>query len=282
MIAKPKWLRRRILSSAKIERTRETLRRYSLNTICESARCPNLCECFNRGVATFIIMGSTCTRRCRFCAVKNGIPDEVDPNEPSRIFEAVRQLKLKYIVITSVTRDDLLDGGASYYANVIKYMRKRINDINIEVLVPDFNGSYKSLKMIYETKIDVFAHNIETVRRLHKSVKPDSDYDTSLEILKKAKCLSKDIPTKSGLLLGLGETVNEVFQTMRELRDADCDIITIGQYLKPAPGKLEEREFVSPKTFEKYKEIAYNLKFKNVSSGPFVRSSYHSSQLKII
>lgn len=282
MIAKPKWLRRRILSSDKIERTRETLRRYSLNTICESARCPNLCECFNRGVATFIIMGSTCTRRCRFCAVKNGIPDEVDPNEPSRIFEAVRQLKLKYIVITSVTRDDLLDGGASYYANVIKYMRKRINDINIEVLVPDFNGSYKSLKMIYETKIDVFAHNIETVRRLHKSVKPDSDYSTSLEILKKAKCLSKDIPTKSGLLLGLGETVNEVFQTMRELRDADCDIITIGQYLKPAPGKLEEREFVSPKTFEKYKEIAYNLKFKNVSSGPFVRSSYHSSQLKII
>ncbi|MFH1778779.1 MAG: lipoyl synthase [Candidatus Omnitrophota bacterium] len=281
-MAKPEWLRRRILSSDKIERTRETLRRYSLNTVCESARCPNLCECFNRGVVTFIIMGSTCTRKCRFCAVKNGVPDAIDSNEPLRIYEAVKQLKLKYIVITSVTRDDLLDGGASHYTNVIKYLHKRLDDIKIEVLVPDFNGSYKSLKMIYETKIDVFAHNIETVRRLHKSVKPDSNYDTSLEILKKAKCLSKDIPTKSGLLLGLGETVNEVFQTMAELRDANCDIITLGQYLKPAPGKLEEREFVSPKTFEKYKEIAYNLKFKNVSSGPFVRSSYHLSQLKII
>ncbi|KPK41242.1 MAG: lipoyl synthase [Omnitrophica WOR_2 bacterium SM23_29] len=280
-MAKPAWLRRSILSSDKIKRTREILNRYSLNTICESARCPNLCECFNRGVVTFIIMGSTCTRKCRFCAVKNGVPDAIDSNEPLRIYEAVKQLKLKYIVITSVTRDDLLDGGASHYANAIKYLHKRLDDIKIEVLTPDFNGSYSSLKTIYEAKIDVFAHNIDTVRRLHKSVKPDSDYKTSLETLKMAKRLSKDIPTKSGLLLGLGEIEGEVFQTMAELRDANCDIITLGQYLKSAPDKLEEREFVSPKIFEKYKEMAYNLKFKNVSSGPFVRSSYHLVHLKI-
>ncbi len=274
-IAKPQWLRRGILSSDRIEHTRRVLRDFSLDTVCESARCPNLCECFNKGVATFIIMGSTCTRRCGFCAVKNGLPDAIDSSEPVKIYEAVKELGLKYIVLTSVTRDDILDGGASHYSSVIKYLRKRLNDIKIEVLVPDFNGSYKSLEIIYNAKIDVLAHNIETVRRLHKLVKPDSNYEISLEILKKAKRISHDVPTKSGLLLGLGETKEEVFRTMAELRNVNCDIITIGQYLKPAPNKLEEREFVLPKTFEKYKEIAYNLKFKKVHSGPFVRSSYH-------
>lgn len=275
MIAKPQWLRRRILSSDRIKRTRDVLRHFSLNTVCESARCPNLCECFNKGRATFIIMGSTCTRSCEFCAVRNGSPDALDPDEPMKIYEAVKQLQLKYIVITSVTRDDLLDGGANHYAGVIKYLRAKLEGIKIEVLVPDFNGSYESLKTIYEARIDVFAHNIETVRRLHKAVKPDSDYETSLEILRKAKSVSKDVPTKSGLLLGLGETEKEVLKTMLELKGINCDIITFGQYLKPAPDKLEEYEFVSPKIFEKYKEIAYNLNFKNVSSGPFVRSSYH-------
>ncbi len=275
MIAKPQWLRRRILSSDRIERTRDVLRHFSLNTVCESARCPNLCECFNKGRATFIIMGSVCTRSCGFCAVRNGSPDALDPDEPLKIYEAVKQLQLKYIVITSVTRDDLADGGAGHYASVIKYLRARLEDIKIEVLVPDFKGSYESLKTIYEAGIDVLAHNIETVRRLHKSVKPISDYETSLGILRKAKSISKDVPTKSGLLLGLGETEEEVLQTMRELKGVNCDIMTLGQYLKPAPDKLEEYEFVSPKMFEKYKKIAYNLNFKNVSSGPFIRSSYH-------
>ncbi|KPK40896.1 MAG: lipoyl synthase [Omnitrophica WOR_2 bacterium SM23_29] len=274
-MAKPKWLRRGILASDKIAQTREILRRFSLNTVCESALCPNLCECFDRGRATFIIMGSNCTRGCKFCAVKNGNPQELDSNEPSRIYEAVRQLRLKYIVITSVTRDDLSDGGAGHYADVIKYLRKRLDDIKVEVLVSDFKGSNKSLEIIYNAKIDVFAHNVDTVRRLHKSIKPGSDYGISLNVLKRAKCISEAVPTKSGLILGLGETGEEVVQTMMDLRDANCDIITLGQYLRPAPDRLKESEFISPKLFEKYKEIAYNLKFKNVSSGPFVRSSYH-------
>lgn len=274
MIAKPQWLRRKILSSDKIERTREILKCFSLNTICESARCPNLCECFDRGKATFIIMGSTCTRSCKFCAVESGIPDKLDVDEPPRIYEAVKELCLKSIVITSVTRDDLSDGGASHYASVIKYLRARLHEIEIEVLVPDFKGSYKSLEVIYKAEVDIFSHNIETVRRLHKSVKPGSDYETSLGVLRKAKRISEDVPTKSGLLLGLGETEKEVFQTMLELKGVNCDMITLGQYLKPALGKLEECEFIPPKLFEKYEEMAYNLRFKNVTSGPFVRSSY--------
>lgn len=275
MIAKPAWLRRSILSSEKIENTRRLLRRFSLNTVCESARCPNLCECFDKGVATFIIMGSVCARGCGFCAVKKGKPEPLDPSEPSRIYEAVRPLRLRYIVITSVTRDDLADGGASHYAAVIRYLRGRLDDIKIEVLVPDFGAREEPLKAIYNAKIDVFAHNIDTVRRLYKSVKPNSDYETSLKVLKTAKALSGSVPTKSGLMLGLGETTEDVIAAMKELRDVSCDIITLGQYLRPARDMLKEREFISPKTFEKYEEIAYNLGFTSVNSGPFVRSSYH-------
>ena len=274
-IAKPAWLRRSILSSEKIEDTRRLLRHFSLNTVCESARCPNLCECFDKGVATFIIMGSVCARGCGFCAVKKGKPEPLDSSEPSRIYEAVRPLRLRYIVITSVTRDDLADGGASHYADVIRYLRGRLDDIKIEVLVPDFGAREEPLKAIYNAKIDVFAHNIDTVRRLYKSVKPNSDYETSLRTLKMAETLSESIPTKSGLMLGLGETEKETLTAMEELREAGCDIITLGQYLRPATDKLKEHEFVSPKTFEKYEEIAYNLGFTSVSSGPFVRSSYH-------
>lgn len=275
MIAKPAWLRRSILSSEKIENTRRLLRRFSLNTVCESAKCPNLCECFDKGAATFIIMGSVCTRGCRFCAVDKGTPGALDPDEPSRIYEAVQRLRLRYAVITSVTRDDLADGGAGHYADVVRYLRDRSDDIKIEVLVPDFRGREELLRMIYKAKIDVFAHNIDTVKRLYKSIKPNSDYGISLKVLKMAKAVSESIPTKSGLMLGLGETEEDVLTTMKELRDAGCDIITLGQYLRPAIDRLEEREFISPKTFEKYKEIAYNLGFTSVSSGPFVRSSYH-------
>jgi lipoic acid synthetase len=263
------------LSSEKIEETRRLLRHFSLNTVCESAKCPNLCECFEKGAATFIIMGSVCTRGCRFCAVKRGKPGPPDPGEPSRIYEAARALRLRYLVITSVTRDDLADGGAGHYADVVRYLRGRLDDIKIEVLVPDFGARESSLKAVYEAKIDVFAHNIDTVRRLYRSVKPNSDYGTSLKVLKTAKALSGSIPTKSGLMLGLGETEEEILTAMEELREAGCDIITLGQYLRPAADRLEEREFVSPKTFEKYEEIAYNLGFTSVSSGPFVRSSYH-------
>lgn len=275
MIAKPAWLRRSILSSEKIENTRRILRRFSLNTVCESAKCPNLCECFDKGAATFIIMGSVCTRGCGFCAIEKGTPEAVDPDEPSRIYEAVQRLRLRYAVITSVTRDDLADGGAGHYADVVRYLRDRSDDIKIEVLVPDFGGREGPIRTVCKAKIDIFAHNIDTVRRLYGSVKPNSDYGTSLKVLKTAKAVSEGIPTKSGLMLGLGETEEDVVEAMKELRDAACDIITLGQYLRPATNKLEEREFIPPKTFEKYKEIAYNLSFKSVSSGPFVRSSYH-------
>jgi len=273
--AKPAWLRRSILSSEKIEDTRRLLRHFSLNTVCESAKCPNLCECFDKGLATFIIMGSVCTRGCGFCAVKRGRPEAPDPDEPSRIYEAVRALSLRYVVITSATRDDLTDGGAGHYADVVNYLRGNLNDLKIEVLVPDFGGREAALKAVYEAKIDVFAHNIDTVRRLYKPVKPNSDYETSLKVLMTAKSLSGSVPTKSGLMLGLGETEEEVIGAMKELRDVSCDIITLGQYLRPERDRLKEREFISPKTFEKYEEIGYNLGFMSVSSGPFVRSSYH-------
>lgn len=273
--AKPAWLRRSILSSEKIEDTRRLLRRFSLNTVCESAKCPNLCECFDKGIATFIIMGSVCTRGCGFCAVKRGRPEAPDPDEPSRIYEAVRALGLRYVVITSATRDDLADGGAGHYAEVVNYLRGNPNDLKIEALVPDFGGREAALKAVYEAKIDVFAHNIDTVRRLYRSVKPNSDYETSLKVLMTAKSLSGSVPTKSGLMLGLGETEEDVVAAMKELRDVSCDIITLGQYLRPERDRLKEREFISPKTFEKYEEIAYNLGFMSVSSGPFIRSSYH-------
>lgn len=278
MIAKPRWLRRAIISSAKIDGTRKILRDLAINTVCESAKCPNLCECFDKGTATFIILGETCTRGCRFCAVREGLPKAPDTGEPERVYEAARRLNLNYAVITSVTRDDLPDGGAANYAATVKYLRERLNSIKIEVLVPDFKGKAEHIGKVCSSGIDVFAHNIDTVRRLHKAVKPRCDYYLSLCVLGKAKDLSSgELPTKSGLMLGLGETEEEVVSAMKDLRSVKCDVLTLGQYLKPAGNRLEESEFISPKIFEKYREIAYNLDFTRVSSGPFVRSSYNST-----
>lgn len=283
MISKPSWLRRSIVSSAKIDSTRRRLRNLKVNTVCESARCPNLCECFDRGVATFIILGDICTRGCRFCAVEKGAPSAPDPEEPARIYDAVKGLDMEYVVITSVTRDDLPDGGADHYASTVKYLREKVSDIKIEVLVPDFKGKAEYIDKVCGTGIDVFAHNLDTVRRLHKTVKPKCDYYLSLAVLGKAKDISRgEIPTKSGLMLGLGETEGDAVSAMKDLRNVGCDIITLGQYLKPAPGRVEEQEFISPKMFEKYEEIAYNLGFTRVRSGPFVRSSYHAACLEKI
>jgi len=283
MIAKPSWLRRSIISSAKIDGTRKVLRDFSINTVCESANCPNLCECFDKGVATFIILGDICTRGCNFCAVTRGVPSEPDPREPERIYNAVKELDLRYAVITSVTRDDLPDGGAAHYASVVKYLRKEIKDIKIEVLVPDLNGKAENIDKVCESGIDVFAHNLDTIKRLHGSIKPNCDYYLSLCVLGKARDISSGIiPTKSGLMLGLGETEAEIVSAMKDLREVKCDILTLGQYLKPASGRVDEVEFISPKMFEKFKEIAYNLGFARVSSGPFVRSSYHTACLEKI
>ncbi len=278
MIAKPRWLRKDIISSPKIEETRRFLRDSSVNTVCETANCPNLCDCFGRGVVTFIILGDACTRGCKFCAVDEGIPQAPDPEEPSKVYEAAKKLNLNYIVITSVTRDDLPDGGAAHYAATVVYLRERLDGIKIEVLVPDFKGRAGHIDMVCGSGVDVFAHNLDTVSRLHKAVKPKSDYLLSLAVLGKARDISRgSVLIKSGLMLGLGETGDEVIAAMKDLRWVGCDIITLGQYLKPAPGRAEVREFISPKMFEKYEEIAYNLGFTRVSSGPFVRSSYHST-----
>lgn len=282
MIAKPRWLRRAVLVSERIEKTRRTLKRFSVNTVCESANCPNLCECFDKGVATFIILGEICTRGCRFCAVRSGIPLPPAPDEAVRVYEAVAGLGLKYVVITSVTRDDLPDGGAEQYAATVSYLRERITGVEIEVLVPDFRGSRASVETVLNANVDVFAHNLDTIRRLHKTVKPKSDYDISLGVFRTAKEIMPHLPAKSGLMLGLGETEDEVIHTMKELRAAGCDIMTLGQYLKPAGARVEESGFIPPKIFAKYEEIAYNLGFTRVSSGPFVRSSYHAACLNKI
>jgi len=283
MIAKPPWLRKNIISSSRIDATRKALRDSSINTVCESAKCPNLCECFDRGVATFMMLGQVCTRGCRFCAVGTGTPSAPDPEEPAKIYDAVKRLNLKYVVITSVTRDDLPDGGAGHYASAVKYLRERSSDIKIEVLVPDFKGRAGDISKVCEAGINVFSHNLDTVRRIYKSIKPNCDYYLSLSVLGKAKDISSGgIPTKSGIMLGLGETEDDVVSTMSDLRKVRCDIITLGQYLRPAQDKIEEREFMPLKIFEKYEEIAYNLGFTRVSAGPFVRSSYHAACLERI
>ncbi|MFA5335767.1 MAG: lipoyl synthase [Candidatus Omnitrophota bacterium] len=282
MIAKPRWLRRPIVASDKITATRKALKDASANTVCESANCPNLCECFDRGVATFIILGDVCTRGCRFCAIRCGKPLPPDASEPQKICDAVAALALKYAVITSVTRDDIPDGGAAHFAEVVSYLKGRIKDIRIEVLVPDFAGLASSIRTVHGPGLDVFAHNLDTVRRLYGTVKPRSNYDVSLSVLRKSRDASRDTPTKSGLMLGLGETEDEILSAMKDLRAADCEILTLGQYLKPAGGKAEETEFVPPKMFAKYEEMAYNLGFARVSAGPFVRSSYYAACLNNI
>ncbi len=282
MIAKPFWLRRPVIASEMISRTRKLLRETSAKTICETANCPNLCECFNKGVATFIILGDVCTRGCRFCAVRHGRPLPPDAGEADKIRRAVECLGLKYAVITSVTRDDLEDGGAAHFASVVARLKDMAVNIGVEVLVPDFKASPDSIRTVHEAGVNVFAHNIDTVRRIHRSVKPRADYDVSLSVLRISKAVSPGTPTKSGIMLGLGETGEDVLESMKDLRRVDCDILTLGQYLKPAGGKIAESEFVSPNLFAKYEEIAYNLGFTRVSAGPFVRSSYYAACLNNI
>ncbi|HOX09966.1 MAG TPA: lipoyl synthase, partial [Candidatus Omnitrophota bacterium] len=284
MIAKPLWLRRPMAASGRITATRRALKESGVGTVCESANCPNLCECFDKGVATFIILGDICTRGCRFCAVGcieprpgNLLPP--DPSEPENIYNAVTRLGLKYAVITSVTRDDIPDGGAAHFSDVVSYVKARAPGVGIEVLVPDFRGLEASIRTAHGPGVDVFAHNIDTVRRLYGKVKPKADYDVSLSVLRISSRLFPLTPVKSGLMLGLGETEREVSSAMEDLRGAGCSVLTLGQYLKPSGSRIEEAEFVPPKMFAKYREMAYNCGFARVSSGPFVRSSYHAACL---
>ncbi len=275
----PSWLKKRITLTADNSYTWQTLNSLKLNTVCSSARCPNLPECFSKKQATFLILGNNCTRNCRFCAVKNGLAQEVDQSEPQRLAQAAKELGLNYIVITSVTRDDLPDGGASQFSKTIKEVRRINPKIKIEVLTPDFQGLPEAVKLVVDSKPDVFNHNLETVPRLYNFIRPQAQYQRSLNVLSLAKEKNKGLITKSGLMLGLGEKEDEVFKVFEDLVKIKCEILTLGQYLKPYDLKAEIKEFIHPDQFKRYEKKAKESGLKYVFSGPWVRSSYQAQQV---
>lgn len=274
----PPHVKKRITINENFFETKRLLSLYSANTVCESAKCPNITECFSKRRAAFLILGSSCARRCGFCSVDKKTPEGIDSEEPRRIAGLIMTLGLKYAIITSVTRDDLPYGGAGQFVKVIQSIRRASEDVKIEVLVPDFNGNREAIEDVVVAGPDVFGHNIETVKRLYPRVRPLSDYKVSLEILRMAKGLRGSFVTKSGIMVGLGERYEEVISTMEDLKVAGCDILTIGQYLRPTRLNLPVEEFVEPEEFERYRKIGYSLGFKSVSSGPFVRSSYFAEE----
>ena len=278
-VPKPRWLKRRLPTGPTYEKVAALLRKSRLHTVCQEAKCPNLWECFSRQTSTFLIMGPCCTRNCRFCAVAHGPSGPPDPGEPARVAEAAESMQLTYVVITSVTRDDLPDGGASHFARTIKEIRKTIPDALVEVLIPDFQGNRDALQTVVEAHPDVLNHNLETVPRLYPSIRPEAVYRRSLELLKQAKEYDATIPTKSGLMLGLGEFPEEVDKTLLDLLDAGCGILTLGQYLQPTREHLQVERFIRPEEFDNWKETALKMGFFEVASGPFVRSSYHAKEI---
>lgn len=278
-LKKPSWLKKRLPPFQDLHKVKTILERGSLHTVCEEARCPNLGECFAQGTATFLILGEVCTRNCAFCAVRHGSPATPAEDEPKRIAGAVVEMGLHYVVVTSVTRDDLPDGGASLFAGTIRAIREQDQRIRVEVLIPDFMGDLAALETVLHASPDVLNHNIETIRRLYSEVRPQANYERSLNLLKKSKELYRDIHTKSGFMLGLGETQQEVVGLMEDLRGAECDLLTIGQYLQPRSDRLPVARFVPPEEFDAYKKIGERMRFKTVASGPFVRSSFQASEM---
>lgn len=279
MPRKPDWIRVRVPASPEITRIKNKLRDHKLHSVCEEASCPNLGECFSNGTATFMIMGDICTRRCPFCDVAHGRPNPLDENEPTHLAEAIADMGLKYVVITSVDRDDLRDGGAEHFVRCIDETRKRSPKIEIETLVPDFRGRMDvALDILEVSPPDVFNHNLETVPRLYKQSRPGSDYQWSLDLLKQFKARRPDVLTKSGLMLGLGETFDEIVEVMKDLRAHNVDMITLGQYLQPSKDHLPVDRFVEPSEFEELARIAEEMGFERVASGPLVRSSYHADK----
>jgi lipoic acid synthetase len=278
-LRKPDWIRIRIPASPAVADLKKVLRENKLVTVCEEANCPNLSECFSQGTATFMIMGDKCTRRCSFCDVAHGRPDPLDADEPMNLANTIHQMKLRYVVITSVDRDDLKDGGASHFSACLKAIREKNPTIKLEVLVPDYRGRMDVALDATSVELpDVFNHNIETVPRLYKQARPGSDYAHSLLLLKEFKRRFNHIPTKSGIMLGLGETDEETEQTMRDLRDHDVEMISLGQYLQPSKFHLPVARFVTPERFQQFGEYAKALGFTHVASGPLVRSSYHADK----
>lgn len=274
----PDYLKRPIIDTDKTRTVRRILKTKCLNTVCENARCPNKNECYTKNTATFLIMGNNCTRNCRYCNINCSRPEPLDLNEPFHVAEAVKDLGLKYAVITSVTRDDLSDGGAEHFANCIYEIRKISPDVKIEILTPDFKGNKDSLNTIIKAHPNVFNHNIETVRNVFKTARPQGDYDCSLEVLKYIKDNS-DIITKSGLMIGLGETFEDIEQTLIDLKNAGCDILTIGQYIQPSKAHLEVSKYYTPEEYENLKQLAKKVGIKHYQIGPLVRSSYRASEL---
>ncbi len=276
---KPKWLRRSLPTGPEYEKIRQLLKNHQLTTVCREAKCPNQFECYGKGTATFMILGERCTRNCRFCAVGHQPESLPDPDEPERVAEAVVILGLRYAVVTSVTRDDLTDGGASFFAETIHSIRRRSPKTLVEVLIPDLQGNWQALQTILEAKPDVLNHNIETVATLYPKVRPQAEYGRSLELLRQAKVINPRIPTKSGIMLGFGETHSELLQTWRDLLAAGCDILTMGQYLQPSSDHLPVTRFLPPEEFADLETEAFALGFAGVASAPFVRSSYQAEKL---
>ena len=274
----PEWMKVRMPGGPNYIQLKNLLKDSQLHTVCEEARCPNIGECWEARSATFMILGDICTRRCHYCAVTTGKPIGIDVNEPERLAQSVARLGLNYCVITSVNRDDLADGGALVFASCIRKIRELLPECKVEVLIPDFGGSWKALGKVMDAKPDVLNHNIESVRRVFPGVRPLGGYDLSLELLAQAKRLDPDVPTKSGIIVGMGEDIEEVTETMKDLRWVDCDLLTIGQYLRPSPKHLPISRYYTPAEFEALAETGRSLGFKHVASGPLVRSSYHADR----
>jgi lipoyl synthase len=275
---RPEWLKLSPFDAAGLASMRSLTRGLQLHTVCESARCPNRQQCFAQGTATFMILGNTCTRDCSFCAVETGQPQSPDPHEPKNIVTAVAELQLKYVVITSVTRDDLHDGGAAHFARTIEAIHDYDPTIMVEALIPDFRGSLSALEAVTDTPLAVLNHNVETVPRLYPEVRPQAEYRRSVELLRQARVLRPGLVTKSGLMLGLGETKQEVIDVMADLRQVGCDLLTIGQYLQPSLKHHELVRYVLPEEFAEYESIGKRMGFRYVASGPLVRSSFHAAE----
>ena len=274
---RPNWLRVKLPQGKGYHRLKTTLRSANLHTVCEEAICPNIGECFGQGTATFLILGDVCTRRCNFCAVTKGYPSTLDEDEPERIARVVKQIDLRHVVITSVTRDDLPDGGAKIYARTIRSIRTYNSTCTIEVLIPDFKGSEEALEIVLEEYPDILNHNLETVPRLYPDVRPQADYELSLSLLEKVNAIHPGCTTKSGLILGMGEEYDEIIDVMKDLREVDCDILTIGQYLSPGKEYIPIKRYYHPDEFKCLKYEGEKMGFKHVESGPLVRSSYHAA-----
>lgn len=274
---KPEWIRAKSHGDPRVQHIKDMLREHQLHTVCEEAACPNLGECFSHGTATFLIMGNICTRRCPFCDVAHGRPDPLDQNEPQHLAKTIAAMQLKHVVITSVDRDDLRDGGAAHFVQCINEVRSQSPQTNIEILVPDFRGRMDvALDILTQSPPDIFNHNLETIPRLYKAARPGSDYQWSLDLIKCFQAMHPDVPTKSGLMLGLGETLDEVRQVMQDLRDHGCRMLTLGQYLQPSRHHLPVDRFVTPAEFDELGEAGKAMGFDHVASGPMVRSSYHA------